>query len=132
MWLLDDVAREGVYGKRGTGAGVPRCHVARCHVRLKGAKVPGATGSRKLIIRRERGVEGSDAVLTELREILREFCRSGLASSVQPGSAWLTARRLEELDAWQLAFSLSKRVDQLTSSGKCTTDEEFCEGSGMM
>ena len=38
-----------------------------------------------------------------------------------------TAHRFQELDAWQLAFSLSKRIDELTSSGKCTTDQEFCE-----
>ena len=39
----------------------------------------------------------------------------------------VTAHRFQELDAWQLAFSLAKRIDELTSSGKCITDQEFCE-----
>ena len=39
----------------------------------------------------------------------------------------VTARRFEELECWQLASSLSNLIFKLTSSGKCLTDQEFCD-----
>jgi four helix bundle protein len=39
----------------------------------------------------------------------------------------VTAHRYQELDAWQLSSSLSDMIFDLTSSGKCVTDREFCE-----
>ena len=38
----------------------------------------------------------------------------------------VTAHRFQDLDAWQLASSLSDLIFELTSSGKCLTDQEFC------
>ncbi len=41
--------------------------------------------------------------------------------------AMATAHRFEDLECWQLASSLSELIFKITASGKCRTDQEFCD-----
>ena len=50
-----------------------------------------------------------------------------MARHLQSSGGMVTARRYQELEAWQLSSELSDMIFDLTSSGRCITDREFCE-----
>ncbi len=42
-------------------------------------------------------------------------------------SGMATAYRFQDLECWQLASSLSDLIFEITASGKCLSDPEFCD-----